>query len=65
MELPKSMGDGKILDSIIEEVDDKARVLAEQKKQQAQKEKNLRSAAENIWRLTAIRKALSIESSTT
>ena len=48
MELPKSIGDGKLLDSIIEEVDDKAHILAEQKKQQAQKEKNLRSAAENI-----------------
>ena len=55
----------QLLDSIIEEIDNKAQVLAEEKNQQAQKEKNLRAAAENIRILALKRNAQNIESSTT
>ena len=53
------------MDSIIEKIDDKAQLLAEEKNQQAQKEKNLRAAVENIRILALKRNAQSIESGTT
>lgn len=55
----------RLLDSIVEEVDDKAKFVGELKKQQALLEKNQLAAVENIRNHALKRNAQSIESSTT